>query len=428
MNFSVPTFTPSALSNLLSSPSSSPPSPSSWKSYIIPAILAYVLLCQALRFRREKATRRRFGYAAGDRAALARMTNDEAQQILHTGMAWEFPLFHYLSLQFGLFKTYGIESISRLLLATRNLTDPVKGRKRFIDTAALISEILVNAPTSPRTMQGLARTNYLHSAYVASGQISNADLLYTLSVFLGEPARCIGMYEWRALNDMEVCALGVFWKSAGDALGIRYDGFLARDRWRDGIEFFDDLVAWAKDYEVRNMRPSPVAAKPAETLIPIVTYWMPWFAKAFAAQAAIVFVDDRTREAFMLPKPDILASALVYSSLALRRFVLRYLSLPRVFEQRYVSDPDPQTGRIYRLERGAFPFYVRPTVWNRWGPVAWAIWLYGGELPGDDPDQYQPQGYLFSELGPRNKTGKGAQEMEGDVEKMRARSRGGCPF
>lgn len=143
--------------------------------------------------------------------------------------------------------------------------------------------------------------NYLHAGYQRSGHISNGDLLYTLSVFVTEPARFARLYEWRAFNDMERCAYGVFWKAVGDAMGIRYEGSLKRADagWRDGLDFFDDIAAWARDYEVHHMKPSTVCAKPARALIPMITYWVPWFAKGFAEECVYVLLNDRAREAFM---------------------------------------------------------------------------------------------------------------------------------
>ncbi|XXH05333.1 hypothetical protein Hte_011758 [Hypoxylon texense] len=404
----------------------------SWTQLLVPAGLAYLGLCRTLRFRREHALRRKFGYP--DRASLARMTTEDAQQIIHFLSSWEFPLFNFLALEFGLFKTYGVESISRLLLATGNLTDPVKSLKRFEDTAAMIGEWLQNPPTSERAMRGVARMNFLHSKYVREGTISNADLLYTLSVFVTEPARFCRLYEWRALNEMERCAYGVLWKGVGDAMGIEYKGFLERaDKggWRDGVEFADDIGAWAKAYEVVAMKPSLVCAKPARALIPMITYWVPGFAKPFATKVVISLLGDRVREAFMLPEPDVVAGATVYSLLAIRLFVLRYLSLPRFFQLKRLNDPDPQTGRMtQRIPYGNFPFYIKPTIWNRWiSPAAWVVWLIGGKVPGDDPDQFFAQGYLFSELGPQNRMGLGVEEMEADVSRMREGfGRGACPF
>ncbi|GAW24925.1 hypothetical protein ANO14919_145210 [Xylariales sp. No.14919] len=427
--------TSSMLSDLLTTTASIHPSTllssvSSWKAYVVPIALGYVVLCRALRYRGEKQLRRRMGFPEGcGREALAHMTNDQAQQIIKYLAAWEFPEFHLLALQFGLFKTYGVESISRLLLATRNLTDPVKSLKRYEDTAALIGEFMINPPDSERTIHALARINFLHSKYVQEGTISNEDLLYTLSVFVTEPPRFARLYEWRAMNEMEYCAYGVFWKAIGDAMGIPYKGLLARDTWRDGIEWADDIAAWAKRYEADVMKPSVIANKPALALIPMITYWLPWFAKPFAQDAVCVLMGDRVREAFMLPEPSIVAGATVYPLLLLRRLYLRYLALPRFSEVQRIGETDPRTGRMHtRLPYGNYPFYVKPTLWNRWGPKAWAIWLYGGKVPGDNPEEYMPQGYLWTDLGPKNRMGLGAEEMEVDVKMMRAAGRGGCPF
>ncbi|GAP82441.2 putative dephospho- kinase [Rosellinia necatrix] len=403
-----------------------------WREYVIPAALGYVALCRVLRYRGEKRLRRSIGFPEGcGREALAGMTNDQAQQVIRYLACYEFPEFHLLALQFGLFKTYGVESISRLLLATRNLTDPVKSLKRYEDTATLISEFMFHAPDSERTVQALARVNFLHSKYVREGTISNADLLYTLSVFVLEPGRFARRYEWRALNEVERCAYGVFWKAIGDAMGIEYAGLLARHgAWRDGIDWVDDIEEWARRYEADHMKPSPVANKPARALIPMLTYWLPWFAKPFAEEAICVLMGDRVREAFMLPEPGIVAAATVYPLLLMRSLFLRYLALPRLWPVARIGAPaDPATGRMnLRFPYGNYPFYVRPTLWNRWGPGAWAVWLYGAKVPGDDPDEYMPQGYLWTDLGPRNRMGQGAEEMQADVKRMTATSRGGCPF
>lgn len=69
----------------------------------VPAVLGlYVILCSSLRFRNEKAMAQRYHYPT--RASLAKMTNDDAQQILMNILDYEFPLIYKLSLQFGLFK------------------------------------------------------------------------------------------------------------------------------------------------------------------------------------------------------------------------------------------------------------------------------------------------------------------------------------
>ncbi|KAI0390836.1 hypothetical protein F5Y17DRAFT_38843 [Xylariaceae sp. FL0594] len=427
--------TNSLLSSYILPPATS--NPTTRNILIVPLFLflAYLALCRALRYRGERKLRERMGFPPGcGREALARMTNEQAHQIINYLSLYEIPAFHELGLQFGLFKTYGVESISKLLLATRNLTDPVKSQKRYEDTAALINEFMISPPHSERSMRALARTNFLHSKYIREGSITNEDLLYTLSVFVTEPARFARLYEWRSFNEMEWCAYGVFWKSVGDAMGIRYEGLLAGSKqekgsWRDGIDFADDIAAWAKRYEAQKMQPSTIANKPARALIPIITYWIPRPARPFVEEMVCVLMGDRVREAFVLPEPGIAAAAVVYSVLFLRRMFLRYLALPRLREAKRMAETDPVTGRMRsRVQYGNYPFYVKPTVWNRWGPKAWAVWMYGGKLPGDEPARYMPQGYLWTDLGPTNRMGLGGEEMDADVKRMEGINTGGCPF
>lgn len=73
----------------------------SWPSLATIFVL-YVVLCRSLRFRQEKAMRRRFKYT--DRASLANMSNDDASEILKTIIVYEFPKLYHASLQFAIFK------------------------------------------------------------------------------------------------------------------------------------------------------------------------------------------------------------------------------------------------------------------------------------------------------------------------------------
>ena len=163
----------------------------------------------------------------------------------------------------------------------------------------MIGEIMNNPPDSARATAIIARMNWLHSKYIASGQISNTDLLYTLSVFIIEPERFIRLYEWRSLNEMELCAFGVFWKSVGDAMGIQYKGYLTKPQWESGLDFVHDITQWAKAYEVTAFVPSTVSAKPANALIPMMSYWVPTPMKAFVRECVLVLLGDRVRDAFL---------------------------------------------------------------------------------------------------------------------------------
>lgn len=141
--------------------------------------------------------------------------------------------------------------------------------------------------------------NFLHSQYTKAGKISNADFLYTLSVCVTEPIRFMNLYEWRPLNDMEVNAIGCFWKSLGDAMQIEYKGYLSQDSWKDGIEFAEDITKWAKQYEVEAMKPAKSNALPAHALADLLIYHVPTALKPFAIQVLTALMGDRVREAFL---------------------------------------------------------------------------------------------------------------------------------
>lgn len=157
---------------------------------------------------------------------------------------------------------------------------------------------MLNPPTSPRALAAIARMNYLHSRHVAAGQISNADLLYTLSVCVTDPIRFLDLYEWRQLNDMEVAAIGTFWRGLGEAMDIRYAGYLAKDDWQDGIDFVEDITAWAKTYEIEYMKPAKSNLALSSRLMAMMTFHVPTRLKPFAQELLGVLMGDRVRDAF----------------------------------------------------------------------------------------------------------------------------------
>lgn len=298
--------------------------------------------------------------------------------------------------------------------------------KRYEDTSIIFGEFSVNPPTSERAIQAIARMNHLHSPWKKAGKISNADLLYTLAVCVMEPIRFIALYEWRPLNDMEACAIGTFWKSIGDAMEIEYKGYLTQDDWKDGIEFVEDITAWAKRYEVDDMKPNPSNRTLADALVGLLFPFVPAAAADFTLQVMTVLMGDRVREAFMYPQPGIFACLVAFASLNLRRFILRYFCLPRLRPLNYFSEPDPQTGRIKHFDYLLEPYYHPPTFWSRWGPMALVFRLLGGIVPGA-PD-FLPEGFLPTDLGPKHRMGKGSEEMKIDMARMRENRPSGCPF
>ncbi|KAJ0167098.1 hypothetical protein CTA2_4449 [Colletotrichum tanaceti] len=398
----------------------------SWASTTIAVALVagWVVLCTSLRFRRIINFQKKMGFT--DRSSLASMTNSQAHLIIKNLVEFEFPKMYILSLQFAIFKTYGFEYVSRLIVATKNLADPANAQKRYEDTTILFGEFSLNPPTSERALKAISRMNYLHSRYVAAGQISNADFLYTLAVCVTEPIRFMRLYEWRALTDMEVCAIGTHWKAIGDAMDIQYKGFLRRQSWVDGIEFVEDITAWAAEYEVAEMKPARVNLQASSQLTEMLLFHVPNFAKSFAREVLYVLMGDRVRAAFCFPEPGIVACLTAYAALVVRRFIVRHLMLPRFNPVVFFSEPDPATGRILHHDYLVHPYYNPATFWNRWGPIGLATRLLGGTVPG--PKKMMPQGFLFEDIGPKDKMGKGSAELADGVELLKGLRRGACPF
>jgi hypothetical protein len=197
-------------------------------------------------------------------------------------------------------KTYGIPTISTLLTKTTQFSNPETSLKRYTDTSALVQEMVGNNPTSKRAFLGLARTRYLHRGYRASGQILEEDMLYTLGLFALQPIRFIDRFEWRSLSEMERCAIGTFWKSAGDALDISYDPLPSgKSGFRDGIQWIEEIDEWCEEYEARCMVPHVKNREVADQTTAVLVYMLPTVMHSVGLQFVSFMMDERLRRAML---------------------------------------------------------------------------------------------------------------------------------
>ena len=114
------------------------------------------------------------------------------------------------------------------------------------------------------------------------------------------------------------------------------------------------------------------------------------------------------------------------AGLQLRKFILRHLTLPRFKPHIRVTRQPDANGRYHRLTWAAQPWYVKPTLTNRWRWQAWKEWFAGRPLPGDDG--VEPQGYTHEDVGPKMFKGKGLDEFKCEKDRLMKMGRGGCPF
>lgn len=185
-------------------------------------------------------------------------------------------------------------------MKTGELSDADKAAKRYADTTVLINEFFRHAPSHPRSIESIARMNYLHQGYRNSGKILDDDMLYTLALFTAQPIKWIDTYEWRQLSDLEKCAIGTFWKSLGDAMLISYDRLpSSKTGFRDGLHWLDELTAWSDAYEAENMVPDQANKDTAEPTTDITMYSLPRYLKSFGKKVVTVLLDERLRIAIM---------------------------------------------------------------------------------------------------------------------------------
>ncbi|KAJ5135199.1 uncharacterized protein N7515_004477 [Penicillium bovifimosum] len=397
--------------------------------YAAGLLLAWPVLAMSLRYRRMRKLQKKYKYPT--RESLSKMTDQEAYEIQKEVAQLEFPFMFVKALQFALFRTYGIPTISGLLTKTSQFSNPGTSLKRYTDTSVLVQEMVGNNPASARSLVGLARTRYLHSGYRSSGKILEDDMLFTLALFALEPIKFIEKYEWRSLTDLERCAIGTFWKSVGDGLEISYEKLPSgKTGFKDGIQWLEEINTWSQKYEEETMVPFKKNRETADQTTAVLLYMLPKFLHPAGLQFVSYMMDERLRKAMYYDPPNAFSSAFFSTVLATRRFFLRHLALPRPYFMRYasVTEGEDANQRHFVTTWDAAPYYVKPTFWNRWGPTAWVTWALGRPVPGDGGDKYYPNGYKISDVGPKYFEGKGQKQLAETLEELKEYRTGKCPF
>ncbi len=206
-------------------------------SAFIIALTAYV---SYVRYRHKKVEKKL------NSSSSSPLNLDEAYALTRDFHYLHFPFLATKALEFGLFKTYGIPSISSILFKTRQLIDVTN--HRYDDTDIIIREITEHAPSSKRYKAALERMNFIHSQYT----ISNRDYLYVLSVFIVEPIDMVIKYGHRLPLEKEKEAVYLTWKHIGEQMGIKnipgsyeeVDQFLHRyeDKYMKYAESNDEIA------------------------------------------------------------------------------------------------------------------------------------------------------------------------------------------
>jgi hypothetical protein len=127
-------------------------------------------------------------------------------------------------------------------------------------------------------------------------------MLYTLGLFALQPIRFIDRFEWRSLSELERCAIGTFWKSAGDALDISYAPLpsgKSEGGFQDGIQWLEEIGEWCEEYEARCMLPHVKNREVADQTTAVLLYMLPTSMHSVGLQFVSFMMDERLRRAML---------------------------------------------------------------------------------------------------------------------------------
>ncbi|KAF7325493.1 hypothetical protein MKEN_00398300 [Mycena kentingensis (nom. inval.)] len=336
----------------------------------------------------------------------------------------DMPLLSEYSLAFALFKTYAIPSISSLLLTTRQLSSQALVSRRYADTEILISTWVFcplagkligakpDAPADdPRASLALARTNWLHSKY----KISNDDYLYTLGLFMFEPAKWAEKFGWRKHSELERYASFVYWSEIGRKLKIT-----------DIPSTPESFEAWITDYEHKYAIPAESNLSVANHTMNELLFVVPhaFGLRAFAEGIARAMLDDKTRRAMLQPPAPTYAAPLIRTLLGSAAFIQKHLLLPRSRPGGSVkAELPPISGdvapRMFPTRWTSKPWYKPASGLGAWDRVL--VWLnWHDDVPREE---WRSGGYRLHEMGPLRWEGEGHEEVMRNAAELQ-----GCPI
>ena len=254
------------------------------------------------------------------------------QRIVFLSTCCEFPFDTTRALEFALFRSFCVPSISALLDRTGEFRE--RAQKRYDDTDLIVSELMERGYDSERGQRALLRMNQQHGRF----KIANEDFLYVLSTFVYEPIRWNGRFGWRQMCEREKLAMFHFWREVGQRMGIR-------DIPADYVEF----ERYNIEYEQRHYRYTEANRRVGAATVELFANWFPRILRPLVRRAIHALLDDALVGGFGFPRPSPVMRRLVIGALRLRAGLLRWLPArrhPRLrTEMRHRSYP-----RGYRIE------------------------------------------------------------------------------
>ena len=234
-------------------------------------------------------------------------------EIYRISAGLEFPWDYQRSLEFALFRTYCVPSISALLDATGEFA--TRPQRRYDDTALLMAELAEHGYDSPRGRASLKVVNRMHARY----RIDNDDMRYVLTTFIYDPIDWITAYGWRPLSEHERLAGFHFYREVGLRMGIT-------DIPADYDDFREFKLAYEREHFVYSDTNHRVGVHTRELLCS-------WYPRALAPLVRLAvhgLITPQMRTAFGFPAAPAWLTWLEPRALRARSAVVRLLPPRRV--------------------------------------------------------------------------------------------------
>lgn len=234
------------------------------------------------------------------------------QRIVFLSTCCEFPFDTTRALEFALFRTFCVPSVSALLDRTGEFAS--RAQKRYDDTDLIVSELMERGYDSKRGERALRRMNQQHGRFA----IANEDFLYVLSTFIYEPIRWNARYGWRLMCEAERLAMFHFWREVGRRMGIKN---IPAD--------YAELERYNIDYEKRHYRFTEANRRVGAATVEMFAGWFPRPLRPLVRRAIHALLEDALIEGFGFPRPSPLLRRIVDASLKFRARILRWLPARR---------------------------------------------------------------------------------------------------
>lgn len=254
------------------------------------------------------------------------------QRIVYLVGAYEFPFEVQRSLEFALLRTFAIPRMSELIDQTGAFR--TAGQKRYDATALIVSEIAEHGYESERGRAAIRQMNRAHRRFA----IENEDFLYVLSEFTFEPILWNARLAWRRSTQTEKLANYYFWVEIGKRMNIQ-----------DIPDTYEAFLQFREDYERKYMQYAPSNRSVADSAIQTMLDWFPKLLHPIGRRAIYAVMDDRMRNAFGYPKQPGWFRWLIWRTLRLRAWVVKYLP-PRRQPYHFTRLPNRTYPMNYKIE------------------------------------------------------------------------------